>query len=131
MRIYLDTSALVKLVVAEDESQALLHFLGTHAADGLFSSALARTELIRAVAPNGDPAITDARNLLNRLDTVMLTRQLLDDAGTMLPVRLRSLDAIHLAAAQRAGEALRAVITYDSPMLSAAADLGIPTANPR
>lgn len=130
MRIYLDTSALVKLVVAEGESQALKHFLGECAEDGLFSAALARTELVRAVAPNGAEAVADARDLLNRLDTVMLTRQLLDDAGTLLPLRLRSLDAIHLAAAQRAGDALRAVITYDTRMLSAAADLGISTASP-
>jgi predicted nucleic acid-binding protein len=96
----------------------------------LFSAALARTELIRAVAPNGAKAIAAGRDLLNRLDTVMLTRQLLDDAGTLLPPRLRSLDAIHLAAAKRAGDALRAVITYDARMLSAAADLGISTVSP-
>ena len=131
MRIYLDTSALVKLVVAEGESQALKHFLGAHADDSLFSAALARAELIRAVAPSGAQAIADARDLLNRLDTVMLTRQLLDDAGTLLPLRLRSLDAIHLAAAQRAGDSLRVVITYDARMLSAATDLGISTASPR
>jgi predicted nucleic acid-binding protein len=97
----------------------------------LFSAALARTELIRAVAPNGAQAIADARDLLYSLDTVMLTRQLLDDAGTLLPLRLRSLDAIHLVAARRAGDTLRAVITYDARMLSAAADLRIPTASPR
>jgi predicted nucleic acid-binding protein len=131
VRIYLDTTALVKLVVAEGESQALKHFLSEHAEDGFFSAALARTELIRAVAPNGAQAIADARDLLNRLDTVMLTRQLLDDAGTLLPLRLRSLDAIHLAAAQRGGDSLRAVITYDTRMLSVAADLGISTASPR
>lgn len=131
MRIYLDTSALVKLIVAENESQALLHFLGEHADDSLFSAALARTELIRAVAPNGPSAIADARDLLSSLATVTLTRQLLDDAGTLLPLRLRSLDAIHLAAAQRAGYSLRAVITYDARMLAAAADLGISTASPR
>lgn len=130
MRIYLDTSALVKLVVAEDESQALKHFLSAHAGDSLFSAALARTELIRAVAPNGAQAIAAARDLLNGLDTVMLTRPLLDDAGTLLPLRLRSLDAIHLAAAKRAGDSLRAVVTYDARMLSAAADLGISTTSP-
>jgi predicted nucleic acid-binding protein len=131
MRIYLDTSALVKLVVAEDESLSLQSFLGERTDDSLFSAALARTELIRAVAPNGAQAIADGRKLLNSLDIVMLTRQLLDDAGTLLPPRLRSLDAIHLVAAQRAGDTLRAVVTYDARMLSAAADLGISTASPR
>ncbi|HTX97832.1 MAG TPA: type II toxin-antitoxin system VapC family toxin [Mycobacterium sp.] len=131
MRLYMDTSALVKLVVAEDESEPLKSFMRERADDGLFSAALTRTELIRAVAPNGAQAIAEARNLLNGLDTVVLTRQLLDDAGTLQPLRLRSLDAIHLVAAQRAGDALRAVVTYDARMLSAASDLGIATATPR
>lgn len=127
----MDTSALVKLVVAEHESLSLQSFLRERGEDSLFSAALARTELIRAVAPNGAQAIADARNLLSSLDTVVLTRQLLDDAGTLQPVRLRSLDAIHLVAAQRAGDTLRAVVTYDARMLSAAADLGIETVSPR
>ena len=127
----MDTSALVKLVVAEEESHSLQSFLSERGEDSLFSAALARTELIRAVAPNGPQAIADARNLLSGLDTVVLTRQLLDDAGTLQPLRLRSLDAIHLVAAQRAGDTLRAVVTYDARMLSAAADLGLKTASPR
>jgi predicted nucleic acid-binding protein len=131
MRLYMDTSALVKLVVAEDESPSLRSFLRERAQDNLFSAALARTELLRAVAPNGAQAIADARKLLSGLDTVVLTRQLLDDAGTLQPMRLRSLDAIHLVAAQRAGDTLRAVVTYDARMLSAAADLEIATASPR
>lgn len=131
MRIYLDTSALVKLVVAENESESLKSFLSARGEDTLFSAALARTELIRAVAPNGAQAVADARDLLNSVDTVALTRQLLDDAGTLLPLRLRSLDAIHLVAAQRASDTLRAVITYDARMIAAAADLGIPTTTPR
>jgi predicted nucleic acid-binding protein len=65
VRIYLDTSALVKLLVAEGESQALKHFLGAHADDSVFSAALVRAELIRAVAPNGAQAIADARDLLS------------------------------------------------------------------
>jgi predicted nucleic acid-binding protein len=131
MRLYLDTSALVKLVVAEDESQSLRSFLRALAEDSWFSAALARTELLRAVAANGPRAVVDARNLLSGLATVALTRQLLDDAGTLRPLQLRSLDAIHLVAAQRAGDTLRAVVTYDARMLSAAADLGIATVSPR
>ena len=127
----MDTSALVKLVVTEPESGALQAFLAERSHDTLFSAALARTELVRAVAANGPKAIVGARDLLRGLDMVVLTRQLLDDAGTMLPLSLRSLDAIHLVAAQRAGDTLRAVITYDTRMLSAAADLGIATESPR
>lgn len=54
------------------------------------------------LAANGAAAIADVRELLNRLDTVTLTRQLLVETGTLLPLRLRNFDAIHLAAAQRA-----------------------------
>jgi predicted nucleic acid-binding protein len=61
---------------------------------------------------------------------VALSRALLDDAGTLPPAPLRTLDAIHLAAAQRAGRALRAVITYDNRMTDAAAVLGLPTVGP-
>ena len=121
---------MVKLVVAEEESQSLQSFLSERVEDSLFSAALARTELIRAVAPNGAHAIAAARHLLSGLDIVVLTRQLLDDAGMLQPLRLRSLDAIHLVAAQRAGDTLRVVVTYDARMLSAAADLGIATASP-
>jgi predicted nucleic acid-binding protein len=131
MRLYLDTSALVKLVVAEDETEPLRSFLRERADDGRFTAALGRTELIRAIAPNGVQAMADARKLFSSLDTVVLTRQLLDDAGTLRPLRLRSLDAIHLVAAQRAGDELRAVVTYDARMLSAAAELGLVTASPR
>lgn len=130
MRLYLDTSALVKLVVAEAESESLKDFLRDRTGDGLFTAALARTELIRAVAANGAQAIAQARDLLRSLDTVVMTRQLLDDAGTLRPLGLRSLDAIHLVSAQRAGDALRAVVAYDRRMLSAAADLGMITASP-
>ena len=109
-------SMLVKRVVAEDESPPLQSFLNARADDSLFSAAPARTVLIPAVAPNGAQAIADARDLLNGLDIVVLTRQLLDEAGTLPPRRLRSLVAIHLVAAQPASDALRVVITYDVRM---------------
>jgi chromosome segregation and condensation protein ScpB len=54
------TSALVKLVVAEDESESLKYFLHQRAKEGLFSAALARTELIRAAAPNGTRVVAAA-----------------------------------------------------------------------
>jgi predicted nucleic acid-binding protein len=130
VRLYLDTSALVKLVVAEVESEALGVYLQGFPDDVLFTAALARTELLRAVADGGVTAITDARSLLDCLDTVAMGRLLLDHAGTLPPVRLRTLDAIHLAAAQRAGPSLRAVVTYDPRMVEAAAVLGMRAVGP-
>jgi predicted nucleic acid-binding protein len=130
VRLYLDTSALVKLIVTESESTALSHYLQRFAEDTLFTAALARTELVRAVIAGGAPAITGARALLDSIDTVALSRSLLDAAATLPPSRLRTLDAIHLAAAQRAGPSLRAVLTYDRRMVEAAAALGMPHVRP-
>jgi predicted nucleic acid-binding protein len=53
-----------------------------------------------------------------------------DDAGMLPPPRLRTLDAIHLVAAQRAERSLRAVVTNDSCTANAAAVLGVPTVSP-
>ena len=50
MQLYLDTSALVKLVVDEHESAALESYLAEYSADMRFTAALARTELLRAIA---------------------------------------------------------------------------------
>ena len=125
MRTYLDTSALIKLVVAEPESPSLRTYLGTIPDDTLFTAALTRTELIRAVRRIDAAAITRSRQLLGGLATVNLTNSLLDAAALLAPPLLRSLDAIHLAAAQRAGADLRAVITYDTRMADAAELLAI------
>jgi len=130
VKTYLDTSALVKLVVQEHESTALRKYLRAHRNDTLFTAALARTELVRAVAGAGPAATALARRLLTDLDTVNLTRGLLDSAADLPPIRLRTLDAIHLAAALRAADGLRAVITYDSRMAAAAAAAGIPVHAP-
>jgi len=130
MRAYLDTSALVKLVVSERESAALHAYLRRVGDDTLFTAALTRTELVRAVLGAGIAAVAQARRVLDELDTVNLTRGLLDAAADLRPARLRTLDAIHLAAARRAGAELRAVVTYDNRMAGAAADLGIPVEAP-
>lgn len=129
MKTYLDTSALIKLVVAEPESPSLRTYLGTIPDDTLFTAALTRTELIRAVRRVGEAATTRSRHLLGGLATANLTSSLLDAAAVLEP-SLRSLDPIHLAAAQRAGADLRAVITYDIRMADAAGMLSIPVIAP-
>lgn len=129
-KTYLDTSALVKLVVGERETRSLKRHLQAFENKDLFTAALARTELVRAVTGAGPAAVTHARRILASLDTVNLTRTLLDAAAEMRPARLRSLDAIHIAAAQRAGADLRAIVTYDARMAEAAHDLGIAVESP-
>ena len=126
--VYLDSSALVKLVVREPESRALRAYLRRE--PERLSCGLARTEVLRAVRPLGPAAVETARRLLRRIDLVRLDDSLLDAAGMLEPPALRSLDAIHLAAAQLVAPTLRAVVTYDRRMAETAASLGFPVAAP-
>ena len=125
---YLDSSAIVKLVVAEPQSAALRRFLRRRRP--LISSALARTEVLRAVLGEGDRASLRAHDVLSRLDLVRVNDRVLEAAGALVPAELRSLDAIHLATARRLGSDLGHLVTYDIRMLDAAHLLGLPIAQP-
>lgn len=124
--MYLDSSALVKLVKLEPESGALRRFLRRHQSDGRVTSALARVEVVRAVAAAGPAAVAQARRQLARVDVINIDRTLLDQAATLAPgTMLRTLDAVHLASAASIGADLRAVVTYDRRMADAAAALSL------
>jgi predicted nucleic acid-binding protein len=116
------------LVVREEESDALTRHLAEH--PERLSCALARVELAHAVHAHGTAARVRARSLLERIGLVQLDDDLLDVAGELAGSTLRSLDAIHLAAAQAIGADLVEVITYDRRMMEAAAALGLPLAAP-
>jgi predicted nucleic acid-binding protein len=107
---YLDSSALVKLVVAEPGSDELFGFLGQRPVR--VSCSLARVEVVRAVHPQGPAAVARAGQVLRRIRLLRLDDELLDDATAINRRVPRSLDAIHLAAAQRLGDRLREVVTY-------------------
>ena len=126
--IYLDSSALVKLVVAEPESPALRQYLRDQSERA--SCSLARVEVLRAVRSHGSPALTRARRLLQRLYLVQIDDELLDAAAALDPGVFRSLDAIHLAAAQVFGDELTAVVTYDRRMAAAAGRLELAVVGP-
>ena len=131
MRLYLDASALVKLVQVEAESAALRRYLRRHRADERVTSALSRVEVVRAVLAGGPAAVGQARRLLGRLYLVPLDRALLEDAATFGAGQvLRSLDALHLASARRVGPDLRSVVTYDRRVTEAAIALGLPVGAP-
>jgi predicted nucleic acid-binding protein len=127
--VYLDSSALVKLVIAEPESAALRGYLGGEPERA--SCALARVEVLRAVRGQSAAALTRARRLLPRLHLVPIDDDLLDAAAMLDPRVLRSLDAIHLAAAQLFGDELTSVVTYDRRMAIAASLLEMTVASPR
>ena len=125
---YLDSSALVKLAVREPESAALRRYLRRRRP--LVTSALARTEVIRALLPLGGEAVRRGHDVLARVDQVRINDRVLDAAGAMPPVELGSLDAIHLATAQQLGADLARVVTYDARMTAAAKQLRLTVARP-
>ena len=126
MKIYLDSSALVKLIHVEQESRALRRYLRRYRDDSFVTSALSRVEVVRAVLGGGSEAIQLARDQLSRLDQIALDATALDEAATLSPdTRLRSLDAVNLAAARIVGSELRSLITYDLRMAEAARRLGL------
>lgn len=131
MKLYLDSSALVKLVRREGETEALRRFLRRHGADERVSSDLARVEVVRAALGGGSLAVAQARRQLTRVYLIAMNAELLERAATLAPgSRIRSLDAIHLATAQLLGAELRAVVTYDLRMAAAAGVLGMPVEAP-
>jgi predicted nucleic acid-binding protein len=125
---YVDSSALVKLAVREPESAALRRYLARRRP--LVSSALARTEVVRALLPVGPDAVRRGREVMARVDLLRVSDRVLDAAGLLEPFALRSLDAIHLASAEQLGSDLRGFVTYDERLAAAAADRGFRVVRP-
>lgn len=124
MAHYLDTSALAKLVVTEPETPALRSWLA--AADRMpVACDLARTELLRAVRRAAPDRMTLARTVLDAVTLTELTTPVHEQAGRLGPTTLRSLDAVHLAAALDLGDDLEGLVTYDARLADAARLHGI------
>ena len=124
---YLDTSAYVKTIVEEPESERLAGWLEQWPERA--SCGLLRTEAVRAVRRHGPDAVAAVRAGFRAVQIVQLDERLLDAAGD-LPIDARSLDAIHLAAALALGPDLGVVVTYDERMCAAAQQLGLTAAAP-
>jgi predicted nucleic acid-binding protein len=129
--IYLDTSATVKLVAAEEESAALISWLNAHPDENLVTNAVGHIELIRTAARTGPNAVALAQNVSSTIDTLVLTDTIASAAATIPPAELRTLDAIHLATANLHRRSLTAFCAYDRRLLAAAESLGLPTVCPR
>jgi predicted nucleic acid-binding protein len=121
--IYIDSSAIVKLAVSEPESKALRRYLSRRRAP-VVTSALACTEVARALLPLGPEAVRRGDEVLRRLQLLRVNDRVLTEAGRMRLAELRSLDAIHLASAQQVGAKLKRVVTYDARMADAARAIG-------
>ena len=129
--LYLDSSALVKLVLPEAESDALLESLSAWPVR--ISSELARVEVVRAArraTPN--PAVEQrAEEVLASLYLLKIDSDILSEAARLEPRTLRSLDAVHLASALSLGTDLGPIVTYDSNMATAAAGYGLEVLAPQ
>jgi predicted nucleic acid-binding protein len=126
---YLDSSAIVKLAVAEPESAALRRYLRRRRT--LVSSSLAKAEVARALLPLGGQAVRRGQEVLARLELIRISDRILAAAGQLLPAELSTLDAIHLATALELGSDLAGVVTYDGRLRAAAAAIACPVATPR
>lgn len=121
---YLDSSALVKTVVEEPESGALGRWLRDKE-DQLAACDLVRVEVVRAVRGSDPEAVPRARRAIETLTLLRLDEALCQMAADLDPPNLRSLDAIHLAAAMSLGTDLAGVVTYDARMAASAHALGL------
>lgn len=124
---YLDTSAVAKFVRPEPETRPLRRWL---AGRGWIISDLHRTELRRAAVRAGGRALARAERLLAESDLLRIDAEVFDRAGALLPMDLRSLDALHLAAAMTLGQDLAGVVAYDARLRSSAAAVGVEVVSP-
>lgn len=128
---YLDSSAIVKLVLPEAESPALLALLREF--DGLVSSALAAVEVSRAILRATPEAaiLQRARQVLAGFHLLRLDQEVLNAAAELRPETLRTLDALHLASAMTLEGDLTAFVVYDDRLAEAARRTGLQVLSPR
>jgi predicted nucleic acid-binding protein len=141
--IYFDTCALLKLIRADAQSPALGAFIDTRPSTRWFSSELARTELARTVRrinhddqgrlidePRLRAELSYAERLWESLDLIAVSTRILNEAAELEQPFLRTLDAIHLAAALSLRTSLSAFVTYDKRLVTSAQEIGLPVLSP-
>ena len=133
MRVYMDSSALIKRVIVEQESTDLVDFLDAHyqQADLLASSSLAWVEVSRAVLARAKAPATAGDLIdgaMSGIDERTMTAEVVSVARRIEPLVLRSLDAIHLATAVLIDADL--VVTYDDRLADACRRNSLAVASP-
>jgi hypothetical protein len=126
--IYIDTSALLKLVHPEAESMPLRTWLARHP-DDLISSALIRAESRRALLRNDPVGLANLPRVLSVIAQIPLTEEVLDRAAMLPDPALRTLDAIHLASAHVI-PGVKTMLAYDKRLAEAARNAGVTVASP-
>ncbi len=135
MLVYCDSSALLKRVLDEAESEPLDEWLATEigAGSSLTASALAWVEVNRAIRKRRDlhdPAswIVHATRALSGVEELPMSRAVLSLAQRVAGPTLRTLDAVHLATAILSDADV--VVTYDLRLLQVATEMGLATIAP-
>ena len=129
MAYYFDTSALAKLLVEEPETLALQAWLSAEPREAV-SCDLARTELFRAMRRVAPQQFAAVRRLLDSIVLLEVHAADFEHAGRLGSVSLRTLDAIHIAAALKLGDDLEGLVTYDNRQAEAALSQGIEVVAP-
>jgi predicted nucleic acid-binding protein len=127
--VYLDASAIVKLIVDEAESAALVALLDADAR--YVTSRLATVEVMRAATRHGGVNVGRVLAVLDALDMIELDEDVATRAGAIAPTDLRALDAIHLASAIGIRRELTSFIAYDERLVAAVRVHALPVASPR
>jgi len=128
--IYLDTSAIVKVVVTEPESAALVDWLNGKSDSAWVTSVIGRIEVMRAANRVGHATAAAARRLLESIDTLVLTDAIVTLSESIGPPELRTLDSVHLATAQIYRPNLDAFCVYDRRLFAAADAHQLPVVAP-
>ena len=128
--IYLDSSALVKLAIAERESAGLLSWLAAQPNLVRVASSVIRVEVPRAVWRAEPSALPESYLVIRRTAEIELTDEVLSKAASVRPVTLHAINAIHLASALVLRQELTSFVSYDKRLLAAAKEAGLPTASP-
>ncbi len=128
--IYLDSAAVVKLVHAEPQSQALRDWLDERAETGWVSSVLVEIESFHALGRHAPAAVVRLHPVLDQIELIDLSPRIRILAQTVQPAPVRSLDAIHLGTALHARPMLTSFVTYDKRLLDAAVAAGLPALAP-
>ena len=127
MSWYIDSSAILKLLIAEKESAALTGFIDVK----LMSSVLTRVEVIRSLHRISPEKIPDATLILANLDLTPVNPFIIDIAENFGPlITLKSLDAIHVASTIFLNTTVQGLITYDKQMIANAKMLGVHVVSP-
>ena len=122
--LYLDSSAVVKLVFEEAETPALEAFLIDRPVR--VSSSLAHIEVMRVARSVGDGLVSrHAKQVLAAITLIAPDAALLADAADLDPISLRALDAIHLATAVALVPDIDGIVVYDLRLADAARQAGL------